>query len=380
MKEDFNFSRMRIAMVLPGLHRVNRGAEVAFEAIAKELAKRPDVEVTLFGSGNAKGNEQYKFCHVDNVPRERFEHWAKFPIFRTEYVYEELTFLPELLKSYQPGNFDITLTCSYPFTNWFLRWRGGKKRPIHVYVTQNGDYPATSNNYEFRFFDCDGLVCTNPEYWEQNKDRWYCTLIPNGVDPTLFSPRQGDRSLFDLPENVPIVLMVSALIPSKRIVEGIQAVSKLQGFHLVVCGEGAEREHISLLGKKLLPGRFHLKKLPREKMPEIYRTADVFLHMSLDEPSANVYIEALATGLPIVTHNRKVTQWTLGAAGVLVDTLDELQVIEGIKQAVLSNSHENREARRAIVKERFSWAMLADQYHTFFKTLHSKQQIGIQNV
>ena len=36
---------MRIAIVLPGLHRVARGAEVAFEAIACELAKHQDVQV-----------------------------------------------------------------------------------------------------------------------------------------------------------------------------------------------------------------------------------------------------------------------------------------------------------------------------------------------
>ena len=41
---------MRILFALPGLHRHDRGAEVAFIAIARELA-RAGHAVTLIGSG-----------------------------------------------------------------------------------------------------------------------------------------------------------------------------------------------------------------------------------------------------------------------------------------------------------------------------------------
>ena len=39
----------RVLFCLPGLHRVNRGAEVAFESIASELAREAAFEVTLLG-------------------------------------------------------------------------------------------------------------------------------------------------------------------------------------------------------------------------------------------------------------------------------------------------------------------------------------------
>ena len=41
---------MRVLFALPGLHKYDRGAEIAFIAIARELAKAGD-EVTLIGSG-----------------------------------------------------------------------------------------------------------------------------------------------------------------------------------------------------------------------------------------------------------------------------------------------------------------------------------------
>ena len=41
---------MRILIALPGLHRFNRGAELAFIAVAEELVRRGE-DVTLIGSG-----------------------------------------------------------------------------------------------------------------------------------------------------------------------------------------------------------------------------------------------------------------------------------------------------------------------------------------
>ncbi|MBW4550832.1 MAG: glycosyltransferase family 4 protein [Aphanocapsa sp. GSE-SYN-MK-11-07L] len=358
---------MQIAFVLPGLHRVTRGAEVAFEAIAQELGQRAEVDVTLFGSGQQRAGASYSFQHVDNIERESFERWPRFPILRSEYAYEELTFVVGLLNSYRPEDFDLTVTCSYPFLNWFLRWWGGRQRPAHVFVTQNGDYPAISNNSEYRFFGCDGLICTNPEYLERNQDRWRCTLITNGVDPDVFKPGPGDRQAFDLPADVPVVLMVSALIPSKRIAEGIQFVSKISDAHLVVCGDGPERESIQTLGSQLMPGRFHLKRLSYEQMPLIYQTADCLLHLSLDEPFGNIYLEALASEMPIVSHNREVTGWILEDTSILVDTLDEAKAINGIKSGLNSKSTEKSQARRSLAVNRFSWQSLGQQYFEFFK-------------
>ncbi len=115
-----------------------------------------------------------------------------------------------------------------------------------------------------------------------------------------------------------------------------------------------------------MPGRFHLLKLPREQMPALYRSADLFLHMSIDEPSANVYLEALATGLPIVTHDRPVTQWTLEDQAILVDTRDSTATTEAIVKAARGDVTSKIESRRALAERRFSWKSLAEEYANFF--------------
>jgi glycosyltransferase involved in cell wall biosynthesis len=361
---------MRIAMVLPGLHQVVRGAEVAFEAIAQELAKRDNISLTLFGSGEERPGQIYEFRQVNCVPREWFEtFWPKVPVLRHEYAYEELTFVANLFRSYNPKDYDLTITCSYPFTNWFLQWRGGKERPTHLFVTQNGDYPAVANHSEWRFFNCDGLVCINQEYFQRNQQRWNCKLITNGVNLERFFPRSVDRTQFHLPENVPLALMVSALIESKRVDMGIRAASEIEGLHLVVCGDGPERDRVIALGEQLMPGRFHWKKLAYNQMPDIYQTADIFLHMSMDEPFGNVYLEALATGLPIVTHDRPTTRWILEDTSILVDTTHVEQVVTGIKQALHQNSSEAILKRRSLVERRFSWQSIAQSYYDFCRDL-----------
>src|SRR5260221_14600430 len=111
---------MKILFALPGLHKYSRGAEVAFMAIANELATAGHA-VTLIGSGHNKANTSYRFLHAGSLAREKFERLPHMPGFRSNTAYEELTFVPTLLALYRPADYDVTLTCSYPFTNLALR-------------------------------------------------------------------------------------------------------------------------------------------------------------------------------------------------------------------------------------------------------------------
>src|SRR6185437_13851431 len=104
---------MRILFVLPGLHRYDRGAEVAFVAVANELAKLGET-ITLVGSGQERPGTPYRFIHAASLTRKRFESLPSIPPLRNEFAYEELTFVPGLLLHYRPSDYDVTLTCSYP--------------------------------------------------------------------------------------------------------------------------------------------------------------------------------------------------------------------------------------------------------------------------
>jgi glycosyltransferase involved in cell wall biosynthesis len=361
---------LRILFALPGFHRYDRGAEVALLALAAELARTSN-EVTVIGSGAQRPGVPYRFIQAKAIGRERFERFPKLPPFRGDTAYEEASFTLGLASQYEPSRYDITVTCSYPFTNWMLRrpmLRG--RRPPHVFVTQNGDWPARNRTSEFRWFGCEGLVCTNPDYYHTNSDRWRCALIPNGIDLERFKPGPPAREAYGLPRDAFIVLMVSALIASKRVAEGIETVSKIPGAHLVVAGDGPLRDEIGAVADRFLPGRFTRLTVGPDQIAGLYRSADVFLHLSRDESFGNVYLEALACGLPIVAHDISRVRWIVGSEASLLDTADLRAVSAALVRAKERRAAAMRDKRIQRASE-FSWQNVAGRYAEFFEEVVS---------
>lgn len=350
---------MRILFALAGLHRVDRGAEVAFISLAAELARTGN-QVTLIGSGPKRPDAPYHYITAPVLPRERFERFPQVPILRSETVWEEATFALGLLRRYRPGDHDITLTCSYPFTNWVLR-RPAKRRPPHVFVTQNGNWPVISNDLEYRYFDCDGLVCTNPTFFEQS--RYPAALIGNGVNLSQFMPGPADRERLGLPLAGTIILMASAMIASKHLDEAIEAVSLIPGATLVVAGDGPLRSTLQRLADQKLPGRFRRMQLSPAEMPRLYRCANVFLHLSRTESFGNVYVEAMATGVPVVAIDSSHTRWIYGEDAFLAQPCKPQEVAARINDALQAGpALQQRLVKRA---QGFGWPEIGRKYQDF---------------
>ncbi len=334
--------------------------------VARQLADRGH-SVTLFGSGHERPNEPYRFVHVPALRRELFEGWRRIPPLRSETAWEEATFAPSLLAKYRPQQFDIVATCVYPFTYWALRRPVlGAKRPKTVFVTQNGDWPAYGNNAEFRLFKCDGLVCTNPDYFDRNRNRYRSALIPNGVDLNRFAPGAAERARFGFPAG-PVILMVSALIPSKNVAEGIAAVAKVPGATLVVAGDGPLRSEVKMLAEEMLPGRYRQLVVPAADMSALYRSADGFLHLSVDESFGNVFVEAMASGLPIVAYDTPRTRWIVGDDAFYPQRRGIEELAGAIHRALGgSDVAKTKGPERAAA---FGWPAIAGLYEQFFGEL-----------
>jgi glycosyltransferase involved in cell wall biosynthesis len=369
----------RVLFSLPGLHRVNRGAEVVMEEVAARLAAEGRFDVTVFGGGPPRRAAPYRYRKLRGIPREWFEKFPNLPYVRDHYMWEELAYAPSLYSNFRPRDYDVTVTCGYPYSNMLLRrGRKGSRHPAHVFITQNGDWMVQARNAEYKHFGCDGLVCTNPAYYERHGGRYPCALIPNGVDTTRFHPvgrsacgarpeGHDPRASLGLPTDAPVILIVSALIPSKRVPDGIRAAANVPAAHLVVAGDGEQRGEVDALGHELMNGRFRRVTLSREQMPHLYRAADVLLHMSQDEPFGNIYIEALASGLPVVAHATAVTKWILGDHAELLDTGDLTAVTRALEASLTRRAPEQVDARRAAAETRFSWPAVAQQYGDFFE-------------
>lgn len=360
---------LRFLFALPGFHAEDRGAEVALLSVADELARGGDA-VTVIGTGPARPGPAYGYRQIGAINRRRFERFPALPALRSETAWEDATFAWNLRRAYRPADFDVTVTCNFPFTHWTLRRSGaGGRAPLHLFVTQNGDWPAFSDEAEFRFFACDGLVCTNPDYQERNAARWRTALIPNGIAPARFAGVDGDRAAFGLPADKPVVLMVSAFIETKRVLDGMRAVAALPDAHFVVAGDGPLRGQVDELAAQILPDRFTRLTLGADRMATLYRSADAFLHMSLQESFGNVYVEAMAAGLPIVGHESTRLRWIVGDRDTLCDTEDAAALTATIARALATG--QGAADPRA---QDFAWPAIARRYRAFAAELVAARQ------
>jgi glycosyltransferase involved in cell wall biosynthesis len=146
--------------------------------------------------------------------------------------------------------------------------------------------------------------------------------------------------------------------------EAMRAVAEVPDAFMVVAGDGPLRDEVDRVATELLPGRFMRTTFGHEQMPDLYRSADLFLHTKIHESFGNVYIEALSCGAPIVAHDDEVTRWILGGHATLVDTTSQPALIAAIAEAL--RSPRPALAATAWANDRYSWEVIAGQYVDFF--------------
>jgi glycosyltransferase involved in cell wall biosynthesis len=112
----------------------------------------------------------------------------------------------------------------------------------------------------------------------------------------------------------------------------------------------------------MMPGRYHNLTVRPEQMPDLYRSANVFLHLSRDESFGNVFVEAMACGIPTVAWDIERTRWITGDTALLVADGNHEQLVVGIAQALKEHVAQETIAARA---QEFSWSSIALQYREF---------------
>ena len=129
------------------------------------------------------------------------------------------------------------------------------------------------------------------------------TVIRNGVDLEIFAPQDREACRRALGLHGPSLLMVGSLIPLKGHRLVIEALADLPEWSLMVAGDGPERATLERQVKRLGLGqrvRF-LGTVPHEALPQLYTAADLLILASSQEGIANVLLEAMACGTPVVT-------------------------------------------------------------------------------
>jgi teichuronic acid biosynthesis glycosyltransferase TuaC len=183
------------------------------------------------------------------------------------------------------------------------------------------------------------------------------TVLRNGVETDLFHPptdRTAARAALGLTGKT--LISVGSLIERKGHHRTIEAMRQLPDFTLIIAGEGPERERLSaLIATSGLDERVRLLgPRPHRDLAALYGAADASVLASSREGWANVLLESMACGTPVVAAdiwgNPEVVR--APAAGVIYQPNTPDGIAAGVRR--LFASLPDRAATRAYA-EPFSW-------------------------
>ena len=128
------------------------------------------------------------------------------------------------------------------------------------------------------------------------------TTLRNGVDTAVFHPTDRTASRAALGLTGPTLLSVGHLIARKRNHLTIEALTRLPDTSLLLAGDGPERGALAALATRLGVGdrvRF-LGPRPHHELKHLYTAADAMVLASSREGWANVLLESMACGTPVI--------------------------------------------------------------------------------
>ena len=137
--------------------------------------------------------------------------------------------------------------------------------------------------------------------------------------------------------------------------------------HLAVAGREAGTPYPKLVQTLGIADRVHFLGFRRD-MPALMRTADLFVFPSRYEACSLVLLEALASGVPVVTGRSAGGSELIGPeVGIVLQDCNDVQALAATLRSLVEDDH-RRQAMghhaRALA-ERHSWATMARRYVDF---------------
>lgn len=350
---------MKIAFLSFYSGRIDRGVEVATQALSEHLGKIHTV--TVFQAGVANTTLQTRVIRVEkDWPEDSSSSFWR--LFYLDYYSRKIAlFTFKFLPFFFRERYDVVIATNGGWQVVLCRltcWIFGKKL-----VLQGNAGIGRDDLWQMLWWP-DLYIAISPAgyTWAKSKLRWVKkTYIPYGVDLAKAQKAVPVELMLDRP----VVLCVSAFLPFKRIELLIEAVGRLKNASLLLIGHGPLEKKLQTHGSKLLGRRFQLLTgVAHQNLFNYYKSADIFsLPSKESEAFGIVYVEALACGLPIVATNDYNRQKVIGPAGKLVDPTDIDRYASALDQ-VLHQDFGDKPLKQA---QNFSWEIITQKYLEEFK-------------
>lgn len=290
--------------------------------------------------------------HLD-IPGEKFD----IPFERSPFSLKNLKAYFRLKKVIANGDYDV-VHCNTPVGGILTRLAANRKR-------RKGELKVIYQAHGFHFYK-DGpkknwllwypiekwfsryttvLVTINQMDYQLAKKSFRAEnveYVPGvGLDLSRFEQAEATvdlRKEFDLDKDSKVVISVGELNWNKNQQVIIRALAQLQDskLHFFLVGNGPQEDYLRRLSREQdVENQVHFLGYRRD-VPALLKNADVYVFPSLREGLGMASIEAMATGLPIVTSNRHgINDYSQdGVTGFKYDPGDVQGFAEGIQKIV----------------------------------------------
>ncbi len=193
-------------------------------------------------------------------------------------------------------------------------------------------------------------------------------VIVNGVNLDEFHPGAEDRLGLGLPANVPLGLFVGGLkIPLKNPDTILEAMVKTPEIHVAFAGDATGGPFPALANKLGVGSRAHFLGF-RKDIPALMRASDFLVFPSRYEAGTLVVLEALASGLPVITASTVGNSDFVSAdCGIVQDDPNDAVLLAHNMETMSATLHDT--LKRARMSEAacrsiagHTWTFMANRY------------------
>ena len=339
---------MRLLLDAHQLGRSQTGNETYVRELVRELRLMPELDIiAAVEDGQVSQGILAPPVHVRRVPRNGFGRLAALSVLSRQ-VQADIThaiyFLPPAVRGASVVTIHDISFERYP--EFFSRSSLCRDRLLIRDAARRATRIVTVSETSRR-----DLI----ELWRVSPER--VVAIPNGVSPS-FQPA-SESSPFDPAERAFRVLAVGSLQPRKnllRLIDAVALVAREMSISLRVVGpDGFQANQI----RDRLDGVTEVEitgYVSHEQLVAEYQRADVFVYPSLYEGFGLPILEAMASGIPVVTSTGGSLPEVAGDAALIVDPLDVVAIASAIHRiASYPSLHERLRTLGLARSARFTW-------------------------
>ncbi|MCE5185464.1 MAG: glycosyltransferase family 4 protein [Planctomycetaceae bacterium] len=374
---------MKILMLNYEFPPIGGGAGQAHLNLLGEYAKRPDLQIDVLTAAPRPDFTLEQFAdnirlHRIGLHKKSLHYWTKIEIL--EWLWKANRYYKRLISrekydlvhsffAFPPGWLCYRTRDRLPY---ILSLRGSDVPGFNVRLRL--DYKLLAGLFRRIWAGASAIVANSRGLRQLAKDfmpELDIDVIPNGVDTAIYRPALQKRS------DGPIrLLSVGRLITRKRtdwLIDVVHAAAaRGLNVHLTIAGEGNLLAQLQEKTRKMnLSDRIaFLGRVEPERMPEVYRDNDIFVMASEHEGMSNAMLEAIASGLPVISTACEGVEELINDNGILVTYPHVYGFVAAIRSiTAVPDKYETLSKASRAIAETFSWSAVADKYIEHYRQI-----------